>query len=352
MSTVLTTGGLGFIGSHTCVELINAGYDVLIIDSLYNCQINTLSNLKKIFLLEEDKKKGEIYFRKGDLRNKKWLDEVFCEFKNKKKEIISVIHFAGLKAVEESIKDPLKYWDWNTSTTLSLLWVMNNHKCYNLLFSSSATIYGIGCVEKINEDHEKAPINPYGNTKLTIEKILSDLYESAPNNWKIVNLRYFNPAGSHHSGLIGEEPISVPKNLFPLILKTGLKKRSQLYIFGKDWPTPDGTCIRDFIHISDLAKAHLASLKFLIKNEPQKISFNIGTGVGYSVLEVVKTFIKVNNINIPYIFRDRRPGDHYYSVANNSQALSYLEWEPSKTLEDMCRDSWNFATKKEFKFLK
>ena len=352
MRTVLTTGGLGFVGSHTCIELLNAGYDVLIIDSLSNSFNSTLSNIKKILSLEDDKKSGKIYFREGDLRDKKWLNNIFNEFKNKNLEIFAVIHFAGLKAVEESVKDPLKYWDCNLNITLSLLWVMKKYNCYKLVFSSSATIYGIEGEEKIKEDFFKRPINPYGNTKLTIEKILSDLYKSNPNLWEILILRYFNPAGSHESGLIGEDPRGTPQNLFPLIVETGLKKKTHLSIFGKDWPTSDGTCIRDFIHVTDLAKAHLASLDFLIANKPNITKFNIGTGKGYSVLEVVKTFMKVNNLNIPYVFEERRKGDNYYAVANNLLALSYLKWKPVKNLEDMCRDSWNFATKKEFKFLK
>ena len=348
MRTILTTGGLGFVGSHTCIELLDAGYNVLIIDSLSNSYISTLNNIKKILLLKNDTNKGRVYFREGDLRDKKWLDNIFNEFKIMSNEIYAVIHFAGLKAVEESVKDPLKYWDSNLNITLSLLWVMKKYNCYKLVFSSSATIYGIEGEEKIKEDFLKRPINPYGNTKLTIEKILSDLYKSNPNLWKISILRYFNPAGSHESGLIGEEPRCTPKNLCPLIVKTGLKEKSHLCIFGRDWPTPDGTCIRDFIHITDLAKAHLASLNFLIDNKPNITKFNIGTGKGYSVLEVVKTFMKVNNLDIPYIFEERRKGDNYYAVANNLLALSYLEWKPVKNLEDICRDSWNFATEKKY----
>lgn len=346
MRTVLTTGGLGFVGSHTCIEFLNAGYNILIIDSLSNSKRKILSDIKKILLQENDIKKGEIFFKEGDLRDKNWLDKIFYEFKSKRNEIYSVIHFAGLKSVGESVTDPLKYWDWNLNTTLSLLWVMQKHNCNNLVFSSSATIYGSEGEEKIKEDFKKKPINPYGNSKLAIEKILSDLYKSAPNIWKIAILRYFNPAGSHESGLIGEDPLLAPQNLFPLIVQTGLKKKPHLSIFGKDWPTPDGTCIRDYIHVTDLAKAHLASLDYLRTNKPQIISLNIGTGKGYSVLEVVKTFMKVNNLRIPYTFKDRRQGDHYYAVANNSLALSCLTWEPSKNLEDMCRDSWKYVTKK------
>ena len=345
METVLTTGGLGFVGSHTCINLINAGYNVLIIDTLTNSQSKVLINIEKI--LFEDKqtndRKGKIFFEKGDLRNQIWLNNIFEKFKNKNNPIYSVIHFAGLKAVKESVIEPLKYWEWNINTTLSLLFVMKNHNCYNLVFSSSATVYEPAGEVKIKEDFKKSPINPYGNTKFSIEKILSDLQSSNPETWKIAILRYFNPAGSHESGLIGEDPLCSPTNLFPLIVKTGLKKQSHLSIFGKDWPTPDGTCIRDYIHVTDLAKAHIAALEFLEFNKPQIIYLNIGTGKGHSVLEVVKTFMKVNNVIIPYNIEGRREGDHYYAVANNKLALSLLKWEPLKNLEDMCRDSWNYV---------
>jgi len=348
LKTILTTGGLGFVGSHTCIDLINAGYNVLIIDTLTNSQSKILNDIKKILFLDKktNKRKGKIFFEKGDLRNKIWLNKIFEEFKNKKNPIYSVIHFAGLKAVEESVIDPLKYWDWNINTTLSLLLVMKEHNCHNLVFSSSATVYEPAGEVKIKENFKKSPINPYGNTKFSIEKILTDLQSSNPKIWKIAILRYFNPAGSHESGLIGEDPLCAPTNLFPLIVKTGLKKQSHLSIFGKDWPTTDGTCIRDYIHVSDLAKAHIASLEFLDINNPQIISLNIGTGKGHSVLEVVQTFMRVNNVIIPFTFKGRREGDHYYAVANNKLALSLLNWKPSKTLEDMCRDSWNYILKR------
>ena len=348
MKTVLTTGGLGFIGSHTCIELIKAGYNVLIIDTLTNSKSKMLNNIEKI--LFEDKKtndrKGKIFFEKGDLRNQIWLNNIFEKFKNKNNPIYSVIHFAGLKAVKESVMEPLKYWEWNINTTLSLLFVMKNHNCHNLVFSSSATVYEPAGEVKIKEEFKKSPINPYGNTKFSIEKILSDLQSSNSETWKIAILRYFNPAGSHESGLIGEDPLCSPTNLFPLIVKTGLKKQSHLSIFGKDWPTPDGTCIRDYIHVTDLAKAHIAALEFLEINKPQIIFLNIGTGKGHSVLEVVQTFMQVNDVKIPYNFKGRREGDHYYAVANNNLALSLLDWEPLKNLEDMCRDSWNYVMNK------
>ncbi len=343
MKTILVTGGLGFIGSHTCLELINYGYNVLIIDSLSNSQENVYSQILKILQINLNKKIGKVYFRKGDIRDKNWLEDIFIEFKNTGDPIYSVIHCAGLKAVNESIEDPLKYWDWNITTTLNLLLVMEKHKCFNLVFSSSATVYGSKDEVKLKENSHKSPLNPYGNTKLTIEILLSDLYKSSSKDWRIALLRYFNPAGSHASGLIGENPVNTPKNLFPLIVKTALNQNTNLSIFGNDWPTKDGTCIRDYVHITDLANAHVETLNLLISTKPQLISLNIGTGKGHSVLEVVETFMRVNNVSVPYVFKERRKGDNYYAVANNELALSLLNWKPVKTLEDICRDTWNFA---------
>ena len=343
MKTILVTGGLGFIGSHACIDLIEYGYSVLIIDSLSNSSEYIYNQILKILKLDSKKEHGEVYLKKGDLRDKNWLNEIFIEFKDSGNPIDAVIHCAGLKAVDESVTHPLKYWDCNITATLNLLLVMQKHKCFNLVFSSSATVYGANDENKLKENAPKAPLNPYGNTKLTIEIILSDLYKSSPKNWRIALLRYFNPAGSHTSGLIGEKPNIAPKNLFPLIVKTALKKQTKLSIFGNNWPTKDGTCIRDFIHVTDLASAHLATINFLISSKPQIISLNIGTGKGYSVFEVIETFKRVNNISVPYIIKERRIGDHYYAVANNELALSLLNWEPIKTLEDICRDTWNFA---------
>tara|TARA_A100001011_G_scaffold400000_1_gene511619 strand:- start:213 stop:1241 length:1029 start_codon:yes stop_codon:yes gene_type:complete len=337
------TGGLGFIGSHTCIELIEDGYNVLVIDSLSNSQEHIYSQILKILKLKIKKQPGKVYLRKGDIRDKNWLEDIFVEFKKAGDPIYSVIHCAGLKAVDESLENPLKYWDWNITTTLNLLLVMERQKCFNLVFSSSATVYG--CKDEINltENSQKSPLNPYGNTKLTIEILLSDLYKSSSNKWRIALLRYFNPAGSHASGLIGENPNYKPKNLFPLIVKTALSQNTKLSIFGNNWPTKDGTCIRDYIHITDLANAHVATLNLLISNKPQIIALNIGTGKGHSVLQVLETFMRVNNVSVPYVFQERRKGDHYYAVANNELALSLLNWQPVKTLEDICRDSWNFA---------
>ena len=342
MSTVLATGGLGFVGSHCCVELINNGFDVCIVDSLINSSEQNLYKIKKILETNKCNNKGKLYFKKGDVKNHQLIDNIFKEFRDINKPILMVLHFAGLKAVEESVKNPLKYWDENVNSAISLLSIMNKNNCKNIVFSSSATIYKPVNDKKLVESSFKEPINAYGNSKLTIEKILNDLANSEPNKWRIANLRYFNPAGAHESGLIGEDPLKIATNLFPIILDVAIKKKDRLYIFGNDWPTKDGTCIRDYIHIMDLANAHVSAIDFLLKNKPQEISINIGNGKGYSVLEVVNTFMKVNKIKLHFQFEERRKGDPAYVVADNKLALSLLDWKPRKSLEDMCIDSWRW----------
>ena len=346
MSTILATGGLGFIGSHTCINLISHGCNVIVIDSLVNSSIDNLAKIKNIVNLMNNSNKGDIYFYEGDLRNTKWLKEIFEKQIVLKKPIDSVIHFAGLKSVEESVLEPLRYWDININTTLSLLSVMAKFNCYELVFSSSATIYKSIEGKKVCENTLQDPINPYGNTKVSIEKLLKDLYQSEKNNWKIINLRYFNPVGSHNSGMIGEEPNNKPANLFPVIEKVVLGELTKLSIFGNDWPTKDGTCVRDYIHIMDLSEAHYAAYSFLKENKPQYLSVNIGTGTGLSVLDIIKIYSRVNKISIPYEFVERRNGDASYVVANNNLALKLLNWKPVKTQEDMCRDSFRFIKNK------
>ena len=348
MATVLATGGLGFIGSHTCINLIRDGFDVLIIDSLVNSKIKTLSNIKEIINIKLLLSKTKIFFKKGDLRDKIWLNSIFTEFVDLGKPIEFVIHFAGLKAVEESISFPLKYWDVNLNATLTLLSVMQDFDCRNLVFSSSATIYKPLLGEKLTEDSDLAPINAYGNSKLSIEKILFDLHKSNSEKWRIVNLRYFNPVGAHDSSLLGEDPNGKANNIFPKIISVLDKKIEALSIFGRDWPTHDGTCVRDYIHVMDLAESHLAALKFIASNKPQIISLNIGTGRGTSVLELVNEFIKVSKYSLPYNFVDRRTGDAPYSVADNTLALKLLDWVPRKNLTDMCRDTWQWYLKSKY----
>ncbi len=343
MKTILVTGGAGFIGSHTCVELLSKGLEICIIDSLINSSEKTISSIREIIKKESPESKCKLFFRKGDLKDKKFLLEVFNEFNNNKKKFDAVIHFAGLKSVEESAKNPLLYWDNNLNITLRLLEVMEEFNCNTLVFSSSATIYKPLFNNLLNEHSLKEPINPYGKTKLTIENILADLYVKNPDKWKIVNLRYFNPVGAHRSGLIGDNPLNKPTNLFPIILKVANGEYENLSIYGKDWPTSDGTCVRDYIHIMDLAKAHLAALEFLIQNKPQIISLNIGTGKGTSVLEIVNQFEKVNNVQVPYIFNKRRDGDPPYLVSDNKLALDLLNWMPEKDVNEMCKDSWSWS---------
>lgn len=343
METILITGGAGFIGSHTCLEMLEGGYDLCIIDSLANSSKKIISQIKKITSETKNVKLGKLFFREGDLRSISFIEMVFLEFENKKMPFTSVIHFAGLKAVQESVINPLTYWEVNISSTINLLKIMNKYNCNKLVFSSSATIYDQSKKGKFVENSPKKPINPYGNTKLTIEKILNDLFDSNVNKWKIVNLRYFNPVGAHNSGMIGENPISRPTNLFPLILKVSRKEIKELSIYGNDWPTKDGTCIRDYIHVMDLADAHLAALHYLNENPPQIISFNIGTGKGTSVLEVIEKFVKVNLVSLPYKFQSRREGDSAWVVADNKFALERLDWSPRRSIEDMCADSFRWS---------
>ena len=346
MPTVLTTGGLGFIGSHTCISLLKKGFDVLILDSLVSSKFETLSQIKKIINISKEKLTGQVFFEQGDLREKNWLEKIFGKYKKSGKTIDCVIHFAGLKSVEESVKYPLQYWDVNLNTTLSLLSVMELYGCYSIVFSSSATIYKPVLNEKLDEDSSIKPINAYGNSKASIEKILFDLYKNNPDKWKIVNLRYFNPVGAHTSSLIGEDPKGKVNNIFPKIIDILKNKRDKLFIFGNDWPTKDGTCIRDYIHIMDLADSHVAALDFLLNNNSQFISINVGTGKGTSVLELINKFCEVNNCNIPYEFSERRLGDVPFLVADNSLALKLLDWKPRKNLDDICRDTWNWVNKK------
>ena len=334
------TGGLGFIGSNVSIELLQAGYEVLIIDSLINSFQQRLKNIESIIYSNKIYKNSKIHFRQADISNRKLLNSIFYEFNKRDNPIKAVIHCAGLKSVGESVVDPLRYWDANINATLTLISIMKIHNCHNLVFSSSASIYKRNNGEKVTEESPLQAENPYGNTKLAIEKILEDLYNSQPNLWRIANLRYFNPAGTNENGFLGDIPKLQPKNLFPLILQVANKKLDHLSIFGKDWPTKDGTCIRDYIHIRDLSKAHLATLEFLLENPPKILSLNIGTGNGSSVLEVLNTFMKVNKINIPYKFKSRRKGDTPYLVACNDLALKLIKWSPEYDLEDICLDSF------------
>ncbi len=341
-STVLVTGGLGFIGSHTCISLLQEGFNVLIIDSLLNSSEDNFFRIKKIIETSHENIKTQIIFKKGDLRDRNMIDKIFQEFILKKQPIKSVIHLAGLKSVEDSLNNPLEYFDVNINTTKNLLEIMRKYSCSTLVFSSTATVYQVTGEKLIKEENIKRPLHPYGKSKLIIESFLSEVQSNEPNFWKIMILRYFNPVGAHTSGFIGDNPKMKASNIFPALMKVVNNEIQKFKIFGNNWPTKDGTCIRDYIHIMDLADAHLDALNYLKKNNPQIIHFNIGTGRGISVLELVSTFSKVNSLNIKYEFEPRRKGDIPFLVADNSLALNLLNWFPKRNLEDMCIDSFKW----------
>ena len=342
MQRILVTGGIGFIGSHTSLLLIEKGYEILIVDSLINSSIKALERLNNIIDIKFPKMKNKLSFFKGDLRDESFVKEIFSHQNQIGKPITGVIHFAGLKSINESVNEPLMYWDFNLVSTINLLKVMNLFGCRTIVFSSSASVYGISKIDLINEDQKLDPINPYGLTKLTIENVLANLYESSSEEWKIINLRYFNPIGAHSSGLLGEVPIGVPNNIFPLIMQVASGEIEYFKIYGKDWPTNDGTGIRDYIHVMDLANGHFYALEHLINNSPKILNLNLGTGIGTSVLELIRTFEKVNNIIVPFKFNDRRKGDAAVVVADNSLVKNILKWKPERNLEDMCRDGWKW----------
>lgn len=326
---ILVSGCCGYIGSHTCVELLNNNYEVVGIDNLSNSNISVLNRIELIT-------NRSIKFYKGDILDKNLLDNIF-----KENNIECVIHFAGLKAVGESNAIPLDYYRNNVVGTLNLLDVMKENNVKNFVFSSSATVYGIQVKQPIDEEASlNEPTNPYGRTKYFIEYILKDLYKS-DSTWNIVLLRYFNPIGAHKSGLIGENPNGIPNNLMPYITQVAIGKREILNIFGNDYNTHDGTGVRDYIHVVDLAKGHLCALNRIKENKGLDI-YNLGTGIGYSVLDIVNTFQKVNNIKIPYRFVERRPGDIDMCYANPEKAYKEMGFKCQYTLEDMCKDSWNW----------
>lgn len=328
---ILVTGGAGYIGSHTTVELLNAGYSVVMIDNFSNSKKDVLDKIKKIT-------NKDFKFYEGDVSDESIMNKIFDE-----NEIDAVIHFAGYKAVGESVSKPIMYYMNNINSTLVLCDVMRKHNCKKLVFSSSATVYGNPKVLPIKEDSELSTTNPYGSTKLMIENILRDIYKS-DNEWSIAVLRYFNPIGANKSGLIGEDPNGIPNNLMPYIVKVANKELECLNIFGNDYDTHDGTGVRDYIHVVDLSLGHLKACEKISKQTGIDF-YNLGTGVGYSVLDIVNTFKKVNNIDVPYKIVDRRPGDIAACYADPSYALKELNWKAEKTIEDMCRDAYNYVLK-------
>ena len=328
---ILLTGGIGYIGSHTLVELLENNYEVVVIDNFFNSKKEVIENVKKIT--------NKVFkFYEGNVCDKSILRKIFKENK-----IDAVIHFAGYKAVGESVKKPLMYYRNNLDSTLSLLEIMDEFNCKNLVFSSSATVYGKPETLPIKESSPLSATNPYGETKLVIETILKDLYKS-DNEWNIVILRYFNPVGAHESGLIGENPNGIPNNLMPYIVKVATKEYDHLNIFGNDYSTVDGTGVRDYIHVVDLALGHVKAIEYINKNCGLDV-INLGTGKGYSVLEMVKAFEEANDINVPYEIQERRPGDIDACYADVSYANEKLGFVAHKDLKDMCKDAYNYIKK-------
>lgn len=326
MSTILVTGGTGFIGSHTILELLNEGYDVVAMDNLSNSKKEALERV-------EEMAGKEVIFRKVDLLHKTQLDLLFNEF-----SFDAVIHFAGLKAVGESVEKPLAYYSNNVAGTINLCQVMSAHNVKRMVFSSSATVYGDPSESPLTESSALSATNPYGQTKLTIEHILRDICRS-DTEWKVALLRYFNPVGAHESGRIGEDPAGIPNNLMPFVTQVAVGKREKLAVFGDDYSTPDGTGVRDYIHVVDLAKGHLKSLEKLDDIRGAE-AYNLGTGQGSSVLDVIKTFEKATGQTVPYEIVERRPGDAATCYADVSKARKELQWETERTLDEMCRDAW------------
>ncbi len=326
---ILLTGGAGYIGSHTIIELDKAGHSVVVVDNLVNSNPIALERVAKII-------GKKIPFYKADVRDREAMQKVFSENK-----IDAVIHFAGLKAVGESVEKPLEYYENNMNATFVLLDVMRKNGCKNIIFSSSATVYGDPAIIPITEECPKGHCtNPYGQTKSMLEEVLMDVQKADPE-WNVVLLRYFNPIGAHQSGTIGENPNGIPNNLMPYITQTAVGKRKELGVFGNDYDTPDGTGVRDYIHVCDLAAGHVAALQAIQRKAGLAI-YNLGTGHGYSVLDVVKAFIKVNGVDVPYSIKPRRAGDIATCYCNPAKAKAELGWEAKYGIEEMCRDSWNW----------
>lgn len=328
--TILVTGGAGYIGSHTCVELLNAGWDIVVVDNFSNSKPEVLERIREIT-------GKDFKFYEVDLLDKAGLERAFSE-----NEVDAVIHFAGLKAVGESVQIPLRYYHNNVTGTLMLCEVMQAHHVKRLVFSSSATVYGVPRSLPITEDAPLGATNPYGRTKLMIEEILRDLYVS-DQEWSVALLRYFNPIGAHPSGRIGEDPNGIPNNLMPYITQVAVGKLTELKVFGDDYPTSDGTGIRDYIHVVDLALGHLKALEKVMASTGVD-AYNLGTGRGYSVLEVVKAFEKASGKKIPYTIVERRPGDVPALYADPTKAEKVLGWRAERGIDEMCQDSWRWQS--------
>ena len=330
--TVLVTGGAGYIGSHTCLELLEKDFDVVVVDNLCNSSEESLERVQKLA-------GKSLRFYRGDVRDAALMERIFAE-----NSIGCVIHFAGLKAVGESVEKPWLYYDNNLNSTLVLTKAMEKAGVKKLIFSSSATVYSAGNEMPLKEISTTGNCtNPYGWTKYMSEQILSGIAH-ADKNWSVVLLRYFNPIGAHESGQIGEDPKGIPNNLMPYVTQVAVGRREKLSVFGDDYDTPDGTGVRDYIHVVDLAKGHVAAIRFAIENVGCEV-FNLGTGTGYSVLDIVHTFVDVNRVPVPYAITDRRPGDLAVCYADPGKSRALLGWTAEKDLADMCRDSWNWQSK-------
>jgi UDP-glucose 4-epimerase len=333
MKKILVTGGAGYIGSHTCIELVEAGFQVVVLDNLCNSSPESLRRVAEITGQEH------VPFYEGDIRDAALLDRIFQEH-----GIYSVIHFAGLKAVGESVEKPLEYYGNNVAGTVSLLQAMQRNGVKNIVFSSSATVYGDPHTTPIQEHFPLSATNPYGRSKLMIEEMLGDLYKSDPA-WKVALLRYFNPVGAHASGKIGEDPQGVPNNLMPYIARVAVGTYEFLSVFGSDYPTPDGTGVRDYIHVVDLAKGHVKALEAFLRGDvPNLLVVNLGTGQGYSVLDMVNAFAQASGREVPYRIVARRAGDIACCYADPAMAEALIHWRAEKSLAQMCQDTWHWQS--------
>lgn len=329
--SILVTGGAGYIGSHTCLELLNAGFDIVVLDNFSNSKMESLNRVEMLA-------KRSFLFKQGDVRDRNCLRELFSQH-----DISAVIHFAGHKSVGESVRKPLAYYDNNVTGSIALAEVMAESGVKKMVFSSSATVYDPPGDKQIKEDFPLGPVNPYGHSKLMVENIYRDLAAS-DSQWRIALLRYFNPVGAHESGMIGEDPNGIPNNLMPYISQVAVGRLAELSVFGSDYPTPDGTGVRDYIHVVDLALGHLAALRAL-ENDSGLITVNLGTGIGYSVLELIRVFESASGKTIPYRIVERRLGDVATCYADASLASSLLGWQAKLDIDAMCRDTWRWQSK-------